>query len=178
MALADLGRLSPRFALITRAAAAMVAADNDAPALFESALALPRIEDWPFELARVRLAQGERLRRMGHGRAARAKLDAALGGFRVLGAQAWAERASTELRATGPARHAAADAGATALTPQELEVARLAATGLSNREIGTRLYLSPRTVSSHLYRAFPKLGVTSRAGLRDALSARSTDTLD
>jgi DNA-binding NarL/FixJ family response regulator len=59
------------------------------------------------------------------------------------------------------------------LTPQELQIAQLAAEGLSNREIGERLYLSHRTVGSHLYRLFPKLGVTSRARLRDALSPAS-----
>ena len=57
------------------------------------------------------------------------------------------------------------------LSPQELQIARMAAAGLTNREIGERLYLSHRTVGSHLYRIFPKLGVTSRAQLRDALAA-------
>jgi DNA-binding CsgD family transcriptional regulator len=57
------------------------------------------------------------------------------------------------------------------LTPQEREIAMLAASGLSNKQIGQRLYLSHRTVGAHLYRAFPKLGVTSRAGLRDALDS-------
>jgi DNA-binding CsgD family transcriptional regulator len=55
------------------------------------------------------------------------------------------------------------------LTPPELQIARMAASGLSNREIGQRLYLSHRTVGAHLYRAFPKLGITSRGQLRDAL---------
>ena len=62
------------------------------------------------------------------------------------------------------------------LTPQEREIALLAATGLTNRQIAARLYLSPRTVSAHLYRIFPKLGITSRAALRDALNATSGDT--
>ena len=57
------------------------------------------------------------------------------------------------------------------LTPQEREVAQLAATGMTNREIAARLYVSPRTVSAHLYRIFPKLGITSRAALRDALDS-------
>jgi len=61
------------------------------------------------------------------------------------------------------------------LTPQELQIAQLAAEGLSNREIGERLYLSHRTVGSHLYRLFPKLGVTSRTRLRDALGPVSPD---
>ena len=58
----------------------------------------------------------------------------------------------------------------TDLSPQELQIARMAADGLSNVEIGRRLFLSHRTVGSHLYRVFPKLGITSRVQLRDALS--------
>jgi DNA-binding CsgD family transcriptional regulator len=57
------------------------------------------------------------------------------------------------------------------LSPQELQIARMAAEGLTNREIGERLYLSHRTIGSHLYRIFPKLGITSRAQLRDSLEA-------
>ena len=57
------------------------------------------------------------------------------------------------------------------MTAQELEIAHLAASGMTNRQIAERLYLSHRTVGAHLYRVFPKLGVSSRAGLRDALSA-------
>jgi DNA-binding CsgD family transcriptional regulator len=75
------------------------------------------------------------------------------------------------LGATGPTRRVGAGQ-ATELTAQELQIARLAATGLSNREIGLQLFLSPRTVGAHLYRVFPKLGVTSRAALRDALTSR------
>ncbi|MEZ0076470.1 response regulator transcription factor [Planotetraspora sp. GP83] len=56
-----------------------------------------------------------------------------------------------------------------ALSAQELQIARLAAAGLSNREIGQRLYLSPRTVGSHLYRIFPKLNITSRSQLASRL---------
>ena len=59
-----------------------------------------------------------------------------------------------------------------ALTPQELRIALLAAEGRSNKEIGQQLHLSPRTVGAHLYRIFPRLGITSRAALRDALSSR------
>jgi DNA-binding NarL/FixJ family response regulator len=61
------------------------------------------------------------------------------------------------------------------LTATEWEVVRLAAAGLSNPEIATRLFLSPRTVASHLYRSFPKLGVTARAQLRDLLELQSVD---
>ena len=101
---ADLGRLSPRFALITAAATAMVASDDDAPDLFVQALALPGIEEWPFELARVRLAHGERLRRLRRTRDARSQLAAARDGFERLGARPWSRRAATELGATGATR--------------------------------------------------------------------------
>jgi DNA-binding NarL/FixJ family response regulator len=62
------------------------------------------------------------------------------------------------------------------LTPQELQIAQLAATGLTNREIGEMLYLSHRTISSHLYRTFPKLGITSRGELRDVLERGTSMT--
>jgi DNA-binding NarL/FixJ family response regulator len=88
-----------------------------------------------------------------------------------MGAHPWLARTHQELRATGyrPLDHASDSAGT--LTAQEFEIAHLAASGLTNRQIGERLYLSHRTVGAHLYRIFPKLGVSSRAALRDALSA-------
>jgi DNA-binding NarL/FixJ family response regulator len=93
---------------------------------------------------------------------ARSRLRVAAEQLDALGALAWAERAREELRASGETvRRRPADA-LDVLTPQERQVAQLAAAGLSNREIGDRLYLSSRTVSTHLYRLFPKLGVTSR----------------
>ena len=154
----------------------MVAPDDEAPRLFDEALALPGVAEWPFELARVQLAHGERLRRLRRPRDARTQLHAARDGFDRLGAAAWSQRASTELRATGPTRATGGPGGSYSLTPQELEVAQLAAGGLTNREIATRLYVSPRTVSAHLYSVFPKLGVTTRAALRDALNETSSDT--
>ncbi|NUR25777.1 MAG: hypothetical protein HOV83_08000, partial [Catenulispora sp.] len=89
--------------------------------------------------------------------------------FERLGAGGWSERAQSELRATGAPPRASALHVAT-LTWQERRIADLAASGLTNKEIGTRMHLSPRTVSSHLYRIFPKLNITTRAALRDALS--------
>src|ERR671911_2135486 len=171
---ADLARLSPRLALIAAAAQAMVAPDADAPDLFDEALALPRIEDFPFELARAHLAYGERLRRLRRTRDARVQLAAACDAFGRLGADPWAKRAAVELAATGMTRHVVGGTAA-ALTSQELEVAQLAAAGMTNREIAERLFVSPRTVSAHLYRIFPKLGITTRAALRDALNAVSSD---
>src|ERR671914_273831 len=82
----------------------------------------------------------------------------------------WSHRAAAELAATGATRQRDSGVGAASLTPQEREVALLAATGLTNREIAARLYMSHRTVSSHLSKIFSKLGIRSRAALRDALS--------
>ena len=65
--------------------------------------------------------------------------------------------------------------GPASLTPQQLEIAQLAAEGLTNKEIGERLFLSHRTVGTHLYQLFPKLGITSRAALRDALKDLPTE---
>lgn len=82
----------------------------------------------------------------------------------------WAERARRELRATGEAGEEPRAPQRTCLSPQELQIAQLAAGGLSNRAIAERLYLSHRTVGSHLCRIFPKLGITSRIQLPSALA--------
>lgn len=128
---------------------------------------------WPFDLANARLEYGVWLRRRHRPTDARAYLQAAADVFDRLGARAWSELAHTELRAAGVTP--TTDPGTRSwdhLTAQEREVVRLAATGMTNREIGASLYLSPRTVGAHLYNAFPKLGVTSRAQLRDIVEAR------
>jgi len=137
--------------------------------LFEQALHLPTADQWPFDVARVRLLYGERLRRARAASESRMHLQAALTAFEKLGALPWVARAELELRATGRTRRPSSAPGAAALTPQELQIARLAASGLTNRQIAERLYLSPRTVGGHLYQIFPKLGITTRAALRDAL---------
>jgi DNA-binding CsgD family transcriptional regulator len=160
-------RLEARKALLAGAVAALAAPDEDAPGLFEAALRAPDARWWPFDLARVHLLYGERLRRTRRIVKARDHLRAALTAFEGLGAAAWADRAATELAATAETKQRADQEEP--LTPQELQVAELAATGLSNKEIAGRLYMSHRTVGAHLYRAFPKLGVNSRAALRDAL---------
>jgi DNA-binding NarL/FixJ family response regulator len=82
-----------------------------------------------------------------------------------IGAAPWADRARAELSATGITAPRPSRAGLPRLTPQELQVARLAARGLSNRDIAAQLFLSPRTVGYHLYKAYPKLRVTSRSQL-------------
>ncbi|MFI6479969.1 AAA family ATPase [Nonomuraea sp. NPDC050663] len=159
---------APRLRLHVMAAQALVAPDEEAVALFKAALALPRTERWPFDHARVRLALGELQRRRLRPGEARPELRRAADLFASVGATAWQQRAEQELRATGVAV-AQRSRGVHGLTAQQLEVARLAASGLSNKEIGERLFLSARTVSAHLYRIFPRLGITSRAALRDAL---------
>jgi DNA-binding CsgD family transcriptional regulator len=147
---------------------ALVAAGHGTAALFTEAVELHRADGaHPFERARTELLQGEWLRRARRRSEARAPLRAAVEAFEELGARPWAERARAELRATGETR-TAAEPGPdrlAELTPQELQVVRLAAAGLSNRDIGAQLFLSPRTVGYHLYKAFPKLGVASRAQL-------------
>jgi DNA-binding NarL/FixJ family response regulator len=127
----------------------------------------------PFERARTELLYGRLLRRDRRRSDARAHLRSALEIFERLGAVPWAARASGELRATGisPVARPSATGLLDRLTPQEIQVVRLAATGLTNREIGARLFLSPRTVSHHLYKAYPKLDVTTRSQLSVIVNA-------
>ncbi|SDD30284.1 regulatory protein, luxR family [Geodermatophilus telluris] len=160
---------SPRLALLAAGAAALTASGEEAGALHREALALPGAARFPFERARVQLSHGEHLRRTRAAHAARVELTAALETFEHLGARPWAARAAQELHAGGHGGRPVRDRSWTTLTAQEREIASLAASGLSNKQIGTRLHLSPRTVSGHLYRVFPKLGVSTRAALRDAL---------
>ncbi|MDI5943376.1 LuxR C-terminal-related transcriptional regulator, partial [Micromonospora sp. DH15] len=100
----------------------------------------------------------------------RPPLRAAVATFDALGVTPWADRARSELRATGETRRRPTDA-LTTLTPQEQQIARLAAEGLSNREIGAHLFLSPRTVSTHLYRIYPKVHGKSRAELARVITS-------
>jgi DNA-binding CsgD family transcriptional regulator len=165
---ARVAELSPRLALVVAAAEAMIAPGESGCRAFVEALAIPGIDRWPFLLARIRLAYGERLRRVKQIGEARRQLSGAADAFERLAAAPWLARARSELRAMGFSADSVPGA-AEPLTPQEHEIARLAASGLTNKQIGERLYLSPRTVGSHLYHLFPKLGVSSRAGLADAL---------
>ncbi|WP_331766033.1 AAA family ATPase [Embleya sp. NBC_00896] len=168
---AGLDAVSPRLHMVLLASAALAAeSDEEAVQGFSEALAVEQADRWPFDQARIHLYYGERLRRGKAPAQARRQLGAAAEIFRRLGANPWTDRANQELRACGRAARAAPrpDAGA-ALTPQQREIAGLAAAGLSNKQIAEKLFLSPRTVSTHLYQVFPKLGVTSRAALRDAL---------
>jgi len=168
---AGIAGLSSRLALLAAGSAATAAPDNDAPGLFEEALAIPGVRRWPFDLARVQLLYGERLRRTRNVAGSRGHLDRARETFERLGARPWAQRAAGELRAAGHARPRASGQGRDALTPQERQIALLAASGLTNKQIGERLFLSHRTVGFHLHRLYPKLGINSRAALRDALAS-------
>ena len=172
---AGIARLSPRLQLTTLGATALAAPPEEATQRFDAALAVPDSQLYPFELARIQLAYGEHLRRTRHAAAARTQLTSATEGFRRLGAQPWADRAARELRATGTTKTMQRSAADVPLTPQQRQVAELAAAGLTNKQIGERLFLSPRTVGTHLYELFPKLGITSRAALRDALAASTRD---
>jgi DNA-binding CsgD family transcriptional regulator len=165
---AELDRISPRLALIVEGAAAVASPGNEGIERFRRALAVPGADRWQFDYARIQLAYGERLRRRKITVEARTQLGAALETFTRVGAEPWAVRARNEIRATGLVAPRA-DEPPAALTPQQMQIAALAAQGLTNKQIGERLFLSPRTVGTHLYQIFPKLGITSRAALRDAL---------
>jgi DNA-binding CsgD family transcriptional regulator len=149
-------------------AAALLADDATAEQHFEAAIASSAAA-WPFYTARAQLAYGGWLRRQRRGAASRTPLREAARVFDALGLRRSAERARRELRASGERARSRVPEAWTELSPQELQIAQLAAEGLSNREIGERLYLSHRTVSTHLYRLFPKLGITSRTQLRGVL---------
>jgi DNA-binding CsgD family transcriptional regulator len=146
-------------------------ADNDqlAAQRFDEALGTD-LSRWPFQRARLLLAQGQWLRRQRRIAESRTPLRAARDTFDALGCEGWSDRARRELRASGESSRRRDATARDLLTPQELQIVQLAAVGLSNREIGERLYLSPRTISTHLYRAFPKLGVTTRSQLGTALT--------
>jgi DNA-binding CsgD family transcriptional regulator len=164
---------TPWFRVAMRYADAMLAGDEEAEATFHDVLSLD-LSAWPFMRARLQLAFGEWLRRRRRMADSRGPLRAARDAFDALGTIPWGERARRELRAsgeTGRRRPEAIDQ----LTPQELQIVELAAEGLTNREIGQRLYLSHRTIETHLYRVFPKIGITSRAQLKSVIDKAPRD---
>jgi len=123
------------------------------------------------DLARTHLLYGEWLRRQRRRSDARAQLRTAHGMLDAIGMEAFAARARRELRATGETARKRSVATIDQLTAQEAQIAQLAADGLSNPEIGARLFLSRRTVQYHLGKVFTKLDITSRSDLRRILVA-------
>jgi len=170
---------SPHVVMLVHRSRALIAGiDGDAEHHFRAALQTDEAaEQAPLEYARTQMAYGEWLRRQRRIVDARAQLSSALRVFEVRGAQPWSQRTRAELRAAGvqiPGSVTAPGPLAMALSPQELQIAQLAATGLTNRQIADRIYVSHRTVATHLYKIFPKLGITSRNQLRDSIDLQSS----
>jgi len=145
--------------------------DDHAEAHFVAALG-EGSRSYPFLRARTLFSFGRWLRRQRRNADSREPLRDAISLFDALGATRWSERARQELRATGEKIGPRTPDARDRLTAQELQIAQLAAAGLSNREIGERLFLSHRTIGSHLYRIFPKLGIAARSHLPAALEPR------
>jgi DNA-binding NarL/FixJ family response regulator len=154
---------------------ALLGPDEEIDANLAAALAAHAEPPMPFEAARTRLAIGERLRRARRRADARVQLAAAQEAFATAGSHSWAERAASELAASGGAGGSGATAAAIdtsgapstaeALTARERDVCELVAAGRTNREVAAALFLSPRTVEHHLRAAYRKLGVRSRTEL-------------
>jgi DNA-binding CsgD family transcriptional regulator len=143
---------------------ALLTEGDEATAHFEEALRLG-VDGRPFDLAHIQLLYGEHLRRERLRTDARVQLRAALEAFERFRAEPWAERARAELRATGETARKRDPSTVDQLTPQELQIARFVAEGLSNKEVAAQLFLSPRTIEHHLRHVFAKLGVKSRTQL-------------
>ncbi|MFJ3307554.1 LuxR C-terminal-related transcriptional regulator [Streptomyces sp. NPDC086549] len=162
-------RPSTRMTLLLHHATALVDPDNDAEQHFHLALVNHEADRWPWERAHARLNYAVWLRRCRRTLEARQQLTTVLETADRLGAGSLAAAARRELRASGAARTPETGGPLEQLTAQQRQIVRMAARGLSNREIGEQLFLSPRTVGSHLYNVYPKLGVSRRQQLRDLL---------
>jgi DNA-binding CsgD family transcriptional regulator len=158
---------------LRHARAVLAEGESEAAERYDEALGA-NLDRWPFWRGRLLLAQGRWLRRRRRVTDSRAPLREARDAFDAIGASSWGDQARRELRASGERSRRRVPEARDELTAQELQIAQLAADGLSNREIGQKLFLSHRTISTHLYRVFPKLGITSRSELRAALSDSST----
>ncbi len=151
---------SPALVMSLAYTEALVAQDTEAGEPLRRALQAD-LSLWPFDRARLQAAYGTRLRHGRRRRDSRSHLRAAGETFEALGARPWADWAWQELRASGETVRRAEDPAAR-LSPQELQIATMAAQGLTNRQIAAQLFLSSRTVSTHLYHIYPKVGVTTR----------------
>ncbi len=152
-------------------AEAVLAADGEIETRLRAAIRSD-VATWPIERNRLLLTYGTWLRRHRRARESRDYLREARDGFERLGARPWAERAREELRAAGERSNLPEADAWDALSPQEAQIAVMVVQGLTNREIGERLFISHRTVGSHLYRMFPKLGISSRTELLRLAAAR------
>ena len=162
------------FALARAARAeALLAPEADFVARFESALRHHESTPDTFERARTQLYFGERLRRVRKRVEARKQLRAALKAFDQLGAAPWADRAMSELQASGETARVRDESFRQQLTPQELQVALTLAEGTTTREAAARLYLSPKTVEYHLRHVYDKLEIRSREELQAALMSHA-----
>jgi DNA-binding CsgD family transcriptional regulator len=144
----------------------LAATPEAAEAHFQAAVSVKGAGQRPWELARAQLLYGSWLRRQKRKSEARFHLARALDTFDRLRASSWSRQTRSELQAAGETVPQPKVSTLERLTPQEVQIARLAALGLTNRQIGAELFLSPRTVGTHLYRLFPKLGIASRADLK------------
>jgi DNA-binding CsgD family transcriptional regulator/tetratricopeptide (TPR) repeat protein len=149
-------------------ARAVLAEEEEAGDLYLAALGSD-LQSWPWLRGRLQLAYGRWLRRRQQVAEAREFLRSAHATLSGIGATVWADQAEAELRAAGEQTARPSAPSWATLTAQELQIVRMAGDGFSNKQIGQRLYLSPRTVSGHLYRAFPKLGITSRGQIAACL---------
>jgi DNA-binding CsgD family transcriptional regulator len=160
-----------------------ILAAKDAESHFQTALTHHQHDGQPFEQARTQLAYGERLRRDRRRGDAREQLSEALEAFERLGAAPWADRTRVELRATGGAaaegdaaeRSAVAAAGLEELTAHELQIARLVAYGMTNREVAAKLFLSPKTIEYHLSQIYRKLDLRSRTQLASLMAQETPE---
>jgi DNA-binding CsgD family transcriptional regulator len=150
---------------------AMVAPDETFEELFHSALEWAGRAHQPFDRARTELAFGERLRRARRRREARERLVNALATFEALGSEPWAERARRELAATGINARRRLDSTRDDLTAKEQHVARVVAGGATNREAAAQLFVTEKTIETHLSHIYRKLGVRSRTELARAVFA-------
>jgi DNA-binding CsgD family transcriptional regulator len=154
-----------------------ILAEGEFEADFEQALELQESFGAPFEIARTELYLGERLRRSRRRKEARGVLRSAIERFERLGAAPWAERANSELRASGETVQPGAVIATSELTPQELQVALAVAKGATNREAGAALFLSPKTIEAHLGRVYRKLDIRSRTELAALLAREAVLTV-